>query len=311
MATPAYTPSRLAREELIIDVPQVMEPLEWPECCIYRVPKLLRMVNREAYTPKLISIGPLHHGKKDLKDMEMLKLRYFKDFSFRTGKCQKELASIIEDKEINIRHCYAEASRLSSKEFVRMILLDGIFIIELFLRKSEKYKDDYILSKPLLTNHIMEDLILLENQLPFFILTELHGLFSPSVPDLDKSTYFLKLACQCLHLDQNIPSTVKEVKHFTDLLRIFYCPSNLDAERKVSRTTSLLYSATKLDQAGVEFKLKAGPENRRLLDIEFKNLCCVNYFPCFSCSWLLACLPCLKCFPFLAMLINHHLFQKT
>jgi len=191
MARPAFTHSRLACEELIIDVPQVMEPLEWPECCIHRVPKLLRKVNRDAYTPKLISIGPLHHGKKDLKDMEMLKLRYFKDFCFRTGKCQKELASIIEDSEINIRHCYAEASRLSSKEFVRMILLDGIFIIELFLRKSEKYKGDFILSKPLLTNHIMEDLILLENQLPFFILTELHGLFSPSVPDLDKSTYFL------------------------------------------------------------------------------------------------------------------------
>jgi hypothetical protein len=309
MARLAYTHSRLACEELIIDVPQVMEPLEWPECCIYRVPKLLRMVNQEAYTPNLISIGPLHHGKEDLKDMEMLKLRYFKDFCFRTGKCQKELACIIEDKEINIRHCYAEASELSSAEFVCMILLDGIFIIELFLRKSEESKDDYILSKPLLTHHIMEDLILLENQLPFFILRELHERFSP--PIQGKTTSFLELACKCLPQVQKTPSrdcTVKEVKHFTDLLRTFYCPSKLDGENKPG-PTSLLYSATKLDQAGVEFKGVSG--NSRLLDIEFRKLCCLNYFPCFSCSWLLACLPCLKCFPFLVRLINHYLFQKA
>jgi hypothetical protein len=230
MARPAFTHSRLACEELIIDVPQVMEPLEWPECCIHRVPKLLRKVNRDAYTPKLISIGPLHHGKKDLKDMEMLKLRYFKDFCFRTGKCQKELASIIEDNEINIRHCYADASRLSSKEFVRMILLDGIFIIELFLRKSEESKGDYILSKPLLTNHIMEDLILLENQLPFFILRELHERFSPPIQG-KSTTPFLELAWKCLPQVPKTPSrdsTVKEVKHFTDLLRTFYCPSKPD-----------------------------------------------------------------------------------
>jgi hypothetical protein len=163
-------------------------------------------------------------------EMETLKLRYFKDFCFRTGKCQKELASIIEDNEINIRHCYADASRLSSKEFVRMILLDGIFIIELFLRKSEESKGDYILSKPLLTNHIMEDLILLENQLPFFILRELHERFSPPIQG-KSTTPFLELAWKCLPQVPKTPSrdsTVKEVKHFTDLLRTFYCPSKPD-----------------------------------------------------------------------------------
>lgn len=57
---------------------------------------------------------------------------------------------------------------------------------------------------------------------------------------------------------------------------------------------SLLYSATKLDQAGVEFK---GVKGRRLLDIKFQRLSFLKYFPCLSFSWLLACLPFLKCFP--------------
>ena len=137
-------------EELVIhilpDIPQ--EPSEWAECCIYRVPKQLRKVNEEAYTPKLVSIGPFHHGKDDLKEMEKHKQRYLMDFLFRTQNSRKDiedndkillsLLKIIEENEIKIRHCYSE-DRLNSKDFVEMILLDAIFIIELFLKdKIEK-----------------------------------------------------------------------------------------------------------------------------------------------------------------------------
>ena len=42
--------------ELIIDIPSlVLEPPQWADkCCIYRVPQRLRLVNKDAYTPKLI-----------------------------------------------------------------------------------------------------------------------------------------------------------------------------------------------------------------------------------------------------------------
>ena len=125
-------------EELIIDVPQDMEPAQWPECCIYRVPKRLRQINNEAYTPKLMSIGPFHHGKDELKEMEMLKVRYFKDFCYRTGKCQKEIARIIEENEQKIRSCYSESFDISREDFVKMVLKDSTFITELFLRADKK-----------------------------------------------------------------------------------------------------------------------------------------------------------------------------
>ncbi|EXC67639.1 hypothetical protein L484_000152 [Morus notabilis] len=38
--------------------------------CIYRVPDRLRNMNSKVYTPKVVSIGPLHHGNKSLKLME-------------------------------------------------------------------------------------------------------------------------------------------------------------------------------------------------------------------------------------------------
>ena len=186
---PTVMETNLMREELIIDIPSDMEAIQWRECCIYKVPRKLRQVNKEAYTPKLISIGPFHHGEKDLmgekelrdeenenvlSDMEMLKVRYFKYFCDRTGKRQKEIAKIIEENEAKIRHCYAEIIKLNSKDFVKMVLLDSTFIIELFLKNDAKKEDeeDYILSKPWLEMGIKQDLMLLENQLPFFILKE-------------------------------------------------------------------------------------------------------------------------------------------
>ncbi|XP_030963886.1 uncharacterized protein LOC115985055 [Quercus lobata] len=167
------TESDLMCEELIIDVPLVVEPAQWPECCIYRVPKNLRQINKEAYSPKLISIGPFHHGKEEVRDMEKLKVRYLKEFCYRTGKCQKEIARVIEESEVKIRHCYEEIFDISSEDFVKMVLLDSNFIIELFLRADDK--KDSMSSKPLLNCHIQADLILLENQLPFFILEELYS----------------------------------------------------------------------------------------------------------------------------------------
>ncbi|XP_062176092.1 UPF0481 protein At3g47200-like [Alnus glutinosa] len=151
-------------EEIIIDIPLIdtstkLRAPDWPECCIYRVLKLLRKVNEEAYTPKLISIGPFHNNREELRDMEIHKERYFRDFLDRTKKSQEDLRKIIEDNEKDIRLCYSEACRLNSRDFVKMILLDAIFIIELFLK---------------LANGIYHDLLLLENQLPFFVLEKLY-----------------------------------------------------------------------------------------------------------------------------------------
>ena len=160
------------------------------QCCIYMVPKKLRKVKEEAYTPKLISIGPIHRGNSEL-DMERRKQTYCDKFYRRTKKAKEDFESVIEQNEDKIRKYYAEEITLPcGEEFVKMILLDSIFIIELFLRTAtrQKYeKDDYILSKPWLEEGIKHDLRLLENQLPLFILD---GLYSRG---RDKG--FITLAC--------------------------------------------------------------------------------------------------------------------
>ena len=116
------------------------------QCCIYSVPKNLRKKNEEAYTPQVISIGPLHHGEEEFIEMEKQKLRYMLEFSKRVGAEKlKEFKRFIEDNEQHIRNSYQDNSSLLSPKFVNMILRDAVFIIELFLRNDEK-KDDFFLN---------------------------------------------------------------------------------------------------------------------------------------------------------------------
>jgi small nuclear ribonucleoprotein (snRNP)-like protein len=165
----------------------------------------LHKIKPEAYTPKLISIGPFHHGGNEFKDMEKHKVRYFKDFLKRTRKSMDDLLEIIKVDKEKISHCYSEDCIVQSVDhFMKMILLDAIFIIELFLKvkdskiklkkkKKKKEEDeeeevkrkrkkrgrkeeDYILRKPWLLNGTAYDLMLLENQIPYFILEKLYML---------------------------------------------------------------------------------------------------------------------------------------
>ncbi|XP_050282429.1 UPF0481 protein At3g47200-like isoform X2 [Quercus robur] len=229
-------------EEIIIDITvQVLqEPMWGSECCIYKVPKRLRKVKEEAYTPKLVSIGPVHCNNDELKDMkimETLKNRYFKKFFSRTKKIQEDFEKIVEGNKDKIRHCYAEEIPLpEGKNFVDMILLDSIFIIELFLRSEAKEEEnDYILSKPWLKDGVRQDLILLENQ------------------------------------------------------RYFFHPP----DQKLGDPIEHRHSATKLEMAGLIFQTQK--EERSLLNVQIqKGNSFSEIFPCFNCSWLMHCLPCLK-----------------
>ncbi|XP_061981216.1 UPF0481 protein At3g47200-like isoform X2 [Populus nigra] len=59
-------------------------------CCIYKVPERLRELNEKAYTPRLVSIGPIHHCNDKLQAMEDHKRMYLQEFIARTKyNCRK------------------------------------------------------------------------------------------------------------------------------------------------------------------------------------------------------------------------------
>ncbi|XP_073264484.1 UPF0481 protein At3g47200-like [Populus alba] len=160
-----------------------------PVRCIYRVPERLRKLNEKAYTPRVVSIGPLHHGKENLKAMEDHKIMCFKATTsgFSHQHLQQflgqnllvsveDLVYVIKENEAALRDCYAETISLSRKDFATMILLDAVFIIMVLLNwkyMSELYcsaRLDHIFYRPYKFSNVVFDMCLLENQLPFFIL---------------------------------------------------------------------------------------------------------------------------------------------
>ncbi|KAK0589254.1 hypothetical protein LWI29_011700 [Acer saccharum] len=263
-------------KELLIDIDDNLEPA--PECCIYRVPKDLRKINEEAYTPQLISIGPLHHGKEELLDMEKQKLRYMKKLGERiTMEKLLEFKTFIKNHEQLIRNCYAETSKLDSYKFVAMILYDAVFIIEFLLRNYDKDKGDFLLNKPGLKHSIMVDLHLLENQVPYFVLQELYrSAFASLNPDAERYPPLFFLSCHLFSdLTFNGMPREAEVKHFTDLIR--YAEVESYSKSKLNGYIKDLPCAVKLQESGVKFKCIQG---KCLLDVRFEKR--KRRLPCFE-----------------------------
>ncbi|CAN6681776.1 unnamed protein product [Malus baccata var. baccata] len=110
-----------------------LSPLS-PFLCIYRVPERLREGNEKAYTPRVVSIGPLHHGLGHLlKAMEEHRIRYLRDFLSRTRVSFFDYIHMIEDQEGRLRASYAEPIEFDSYDFVGIVLVDAAFVIEFLL----------------------------------------------------------------------------------------------------------------------------------------------------------------------------------
>ncbi|KAK3200401.1 hypothetical protein Dsin_023816 [Dipteronia sinensis] len=257
------------------------------DCCIYRVPSELRYSKGSHGTPLIVSppvvsIGPLHHGKEELKAMEEHKLRYSEQFLQRTQVSLEDFLIFIKSKEEELRNCYAETIPLASQDFVEMILLDAIFLIEfLLLFSTPKFvtSGDRIFGKPWLIIEIKYDIWSVENQIPFFILEDLFKLAKTKVPDecydglsISKLvSFFCGNICELLSIDESLfEINFSGAKHFVDLLRLCIEPSyhQLDIETETMHTPTLP-TITELHRAGVKFEVGS---NKHLFDIRFDKI---------------------------------------
>ncbi|CAN0855422.1 UPF0481 protein At3g47200 [Linum grandiflorum] len=166
---------------------------------ICRVSPTLRASSKRSYVPDKVSIGPYHHGAssadESLKTMEDHKWRYIHALLNRKPDMEASLdgcVSALKELEQRCRACYESDVGLSSHEFVKVMFVDGCFIIELFLKYSNKTlrrRNDPIFSVPGMLFDLRCDLILLENQIPLFVLQRLFQLVpipkqSMSLPEL-------------------------------------------------------------------------------------------------------------------------------
>lgn len=260
-------------ENFILSVREKMEKASYSHC-ICKIPDKLFNHNEEKYTiPALVSIGPLHHGEEKFTFMEGQKWYYINTLLSRTPNMEASLDTCVrklKELEWRARKCYGEDVTLESNKFIEVMLLDGLFIIELFLKlavKNLRRRGDIIFSTHETFIRLRSDLILLENQIPFFILRELFIL----VPIPKQCS--LSLIELALHFFRSMISGDVQIlqkkfgqdfSHLLDLVHQSYLPTFPMVQHSEAETN--LHSATKLRALGVDIKKF---KNDNLLNINF------------------------------------------
>ncbi|XP_050379435.1 UPF0481 protein At3g47200-like [Argentina anserina] len=285
------------------------------ELCIYRVPEKLRKVKEDAYKPLVVSIGPLHRNEVYLAPMLQHKLHYTATLlnlnpqveDQGSNKWLEKCIETIQGLDKMIRRCYIEEIDCTDYELAEMMLVDGCFILELFLRfdrtlnymKLEDKRSDPVLKSAWNMTALKHDLALLENQIPFFILEILYNAIRPRIKnscDVPESVIslalsFFKPMSKKTRKEEPLGT---ECRHLLDLLhRFYFLPSsfsgidndleqNTGLKNKDDSTTHLEFCpakqkwgfnhcASKLLESGVKFRVATSTAKESLLDIDFNQ----------------------------------------
>lgn len=253
-------------EDLTISIREKLEALSFP-CSIFHVPdQLFSQGAHVYYYPKTVSIGPYHHGKIHLLHMENRKWDYLNALLSRKHTSHSILdpcVKVLKELEPKIRASYQGNCSIESDEFIRMILLDACFIIELFLRytiKGLRRRDDPLFRSPEKFHILRNDLTLLENQIPFFVLQKIYNLV-PIHKEFDRS--FSELSLRFFKL--LIPTEVQLLQekysfegslHLLDLIWKSYLPSFSKVPKgRGNGSGRKLHSASTLQEIGIKVKV--------------------------------------------------------
>ncbi|XP_057848367.1 UPF0481 protein At3g47200-like [Cryptomeria japonica] len=185
--------------------------------CIFSASPPLLKECEYAYVPRIVSIGPYHFGKKELREMETFKGDAARREVFRirkvTNNSQFKFEHVIDkirSREEEIKRCYDKGTPFNGEVLLWMVGGDACFILEFFRNHlcrlhdddggdGESFQDDCGLApkfhpifgteteNPGVKSEIMKDLIKLDNQIPLFVLEDVLDMeMRDSRAELDK-----------------------------------------------------------------------------------------------------------------------------
>ncbi|CAN6312182.1 unnamed protein product [Urochloa humidicola] len=153
--------------------------------CIFDVPKALLCTKSEAYIPQLVAIGPYHHSREELCDMERYKLSAAKRAQSHLPDTDfQQLVDVFTKLEHLIRAHYHRHLNLSNEALGWMMAIDVSFLLEFLQSFSSKNDNQRALQRiPSRMSHLVDpsrrtsshsmllrDIVMLENQIPLFLL---------------------------------------------------------------------------------------------------------------------------------------------
>ncbi|XWS10703.1 hypothetical protein CRYUN_Cryun38cG0020300 [Craigia yunnanensis] len=185
------------------------------------------------------------------------------------------------EENVLIRDWYATMSNNEEKTFRLMILVDGYFIIQLLCMEPQDQFAKLRWSR--LT--LLGDLLLLENQLPFFVLVKLYGLIKDPTVTRDFASHAFAKFIEMLPGPTVNLSTIKdtnEINHLLGLIHDNWIPSTEGIKRhrdyiktrkglKGPVERQSIHCARELEEAGIEFIKVEEWDAESLFDVNFKD----------------------------------------
>ncbi|XP_010026754.1 UPF0481 protein At3g47200-like [Eucalyptus grandis] len=165
------------------------------------------------------------------------------------------------------RNCYAETiDHLSQEKFLVTMLIDGCFVFEFFRKYNMEEpgdKDDPLMESDWIQFCLQRELLLLENQLLFFVLNELYELTKGLI---DIATTYFKSELG----DSSRNQILGESKHLLHLMHTCWTASLHNGRRQNHRTKLNMFvsTATELRESGVKLRVRQACD---LMDLKFED----------------------------------------
>ncbi|KAH9715514.1 hypothetical protein KPL71_021080 [Citrus sinensis] len=156
--------------------------------CIFSVPKTLMSSDPDSYTPKEVAIGPYHYWRPELYEMERYKLAAAKSAQrhFNGDHKFQDVVDQLKELELQIRACYHNFLNFSYEALAWMMAIGASFLLEFlqiyaikdgklsktYSSRSMSHLLDYAGTKAA-HNAILRDMVMLENQIPLFVLRKM------------------------------------------------------------------------------------------------------------------------------------------
>ncbi|KAM0046872.1 hypothetical protein Hdeb2414_s0009g00321671 [Helianthus debilis subsp. tardiflorus] len=233
---------------------------------IPRVPKILKehMDRDKYYVPNVVSLGPYHHGKPNLESVESFKPLYPNKLVKGRHESIRSLFHSLAKMVPMLRGYYEDdVDHLSDDAFARMMLLDGCFILYFIeqIFKEDTDKTDNLGLKSHQIMFIQQDMLLLENQIPYQVLTEVMKFLPHEVWDLNIKRFIDDIIIapgKCRKSGEKAPKTKVKVpipdttSHFLELLQTRITKEKSRGPLPKDRYT--FRNAKELIEVGIHFK---------------------------------------------------------